>query len=109
MSAMLLAAAVMSAGLPADAQMWTLCTQTEVHLRGREEPEASLVVAEAILNCAKWEPAVRRWLVRSVSDETGDAAYAERGGDVMLLSLKINAIPDLLDRARRAYSATRRQ
>jgi hypothetical protein len=85
--------------------LWACYLEAQIALGAPDDP-AETIVARAMLECAAWEPPVMREMVQIVTESTGDAAFAEAYGDIMLQTMKVVAI-DLLLRAVRSRRGQR--
>ena len=94
-----------ASSLDRSSEIWSLCLQTKVALNAREEPDDFVLVAVAFSHCARFEPAVRKWILRSLIVRTGSAATAEKHTDLAFAALKVEQTEFLLSRSRSAHDA----
>lgn len=87
--------------------MWALCLETKVAFAGREEPDPSMAVATAMVDCSHFEPKAQEDMVRALA-RTTTAEFASGQGPSLIAMYKVKATADLLDKAERAYAAAKR-
>ena len=107
MLAALIFLASTASSLDRSADIWTLCLQTKVTLEAREEPDDDVLVAVAFAHCSHLEPAVRKWIVRSLTAQIGSSVAADKHADLAFSALKIDQTEFLLARSRSAHDALR--
>lgn len=110
-SAFFLSSVVMaSSNIPQDQEhftIWALCLETKTALAGREEPDPSLAVATAMVDCSPLEANAQEEFVRRLARAT-TVEFASGQGPSFIASYKVKATADLLDKAERAYEAAKK-